>query len=129
MKSHSALNVRGDFHIDIAMQSVILTIFSKTHQKYQNDVLCGNMTINIFLYILKFKLFFKSICSIMTAWLHVCSLLSPSVMTCLPKKVSVITIYRNKTHLINIAYFIKQKHQQQRYNNENTEICMLIYHM
>ena len=83
--------------------------FSKTptHQKYQNDVLCGNMIINMFSYILKFKLFFKNICSIMTAWLHVSPHLSPSVMTCLPKKVSLITIHRNKTHLINMAYFLK----------------------
>ena len=43
-KSISAPNVRGDFHIHIAMCSVILTKFFKpihpfTHQNCQNDIL------------------------------------------------------------------------------------------
>ena len=38
--------------------------------KCQNDVLCGNMNIDVSLYILKYKCFFKDDCSQMTACVH-----------------------------------------------------------
>ena len=40
-------------------------------QKYQNDVLCGNMNMDVFFYIMKFKFFFKNTCPTMTAWILV----------------------------------------------------------
>ena len=46
-------------------------LFGKTHQKFQNDVLCGNMNMGVSPYILKFNFFFKNTCSTMTAWIHV----------------------------------------------------------
>ena len=48
----SASNVRGDFHIHIAMQRVFRQKFLNppTHQICQNDVLCGNMNINFYPY-------------------------------------------------------------------------------
>ena len=54
----------GDFHIYIARQSFTLT-------KSQNDIVCANMNMDISPYILKFKFFLKSICSTMTAWIHI----------------------------------------------------------
>ena len=36
-------------------------------QKWQNDVLCGNMNVDVCPYILKFKFFFKNTCSTMSA--------------------------------------------------------------
>ena len=40
-------------------------------QKWQNDVLCGNMNVDVSPYILKFKFFFKNTCSRMSAWISV----------------------------------------------------------
>ena len=40
-------------------------------QKCQNDVLCGNMNMNVSPYILKFKFFFKNTCSAVIAGIHV----------------------------------------------------------
>ena len=44
-----------------------------------------------------------------------------------PEKVSLIIIHRNTTHLL--FMLCVHKHQQQRYNNENTNICVFIHYM
>ena len=48
-------------------------------------------------YILKFKFFFKNICSAMTAGIHVGLFKSKSKMIYLPKEVCLIIINRNNT--------------------------------
>ena len=63
LKSISVENVMGDFHIYTARQSATLT-------KMSNDVLCGNMNMDVSPYILKFKFFFKDTCSTITAWIY-----------------------------------------------------------
>ena len=63
-KSISVQNVREDFHIYIAGQT-------DTLKKIQNDVLCGNMNMDVSTFILKFEFFFKITCSKTTAWIHV----------------------------------------------------------
>ena len=78
LKSISVLNVRGDFHIYTAMQSATLTKMSKWCFVWQYEYGCLP-------FVLKFKLFFKNICSTMTAWIHVGLLKSKSEMTYLPK--------------------------------------------
>ena len=42
-------------------------------------------------------------------------------------KVYLILIYRNTAHLVDMSCV--HKHQQQRYNNGKTKICMLIHYM
>ena len=101
-KSISVPNVRGDFDIYIAKQSA-------TSRKSQNGVLCDNMNMDVSAYILKFK-FFKTIRSAMTVWIHVGHLWPKSEMIYLPKKVCLIIIYRNTTHLLDMSRC--HKHQQ-----------------
>ena len=48
-------------------------------------------------------------------------------MIYLPKKVCLIIIHRNPTHILGLSSC--HKHQQQRYHNENTKICMFIHYM
>ena len=45
----------------------------------------------------------------------------------LPKKVFLIIFHRNTTHLQDMSCC--HKHQQQRYHNDNTKICMFIHCM
>ena len=62
----------------------------------------------------------------MTAWINV-FLLSVVMIKCTDvpsQKAWLIAIHRNKTHLLNMSCCHSQKHQQQRYNNGNTEINM-----
>ena len=40
-------------------------------KKCRNDVLCGNMNMDVSPYISKSKFFYKNTCSTMTAWIHV----------------------------------------------------------
>ena len=66
--------VRKDIHIYIATQMSLLQTFCKpthapTHQKCQNNVLCGNMNVDVSPYILKRQ--FKTTCSTITATIHV----------------------------------------------------------
>ena len=95
-KSISVPNVRGDFDIYIAKQSATL-------RKSQNGVLCDNMNMDVSAYILKFK-FFKTIRSATTVWIHVGLLWPKSEMIYLPKKVCLIIIYRNTTHLLDMSW-------------------------
>ena len=101
-KSISVPNVRGDFDIYMAKQSATLT-------KSQNGVLCDNMNMDVSAYILKFKLL-KTIRSATTVWIHVGLLWPKSEMIYLPKKVCLIIIYRNTTHLLDMSRC--HKHQQ-----------------
>ena len=119
-KSFSVPNFRGSLHIYIARQSDTLA-------KRSNYVLCGNMNMEVSPYILKLKLFFKNTCSAMTGGMHVSLLQSKIEMIYLLKKVILIIIYRNTTHLLGVSCC--HKHQQQRYHNENTKICMFIHYM
>ena len=96
-------------------------------QKFQNDVLCGSVNMDVSPYILKSKFFFKNTCSTMTPWIHVGLLYSKSEMIYLPKKVCLIIIHRNTTHILDMSYY--HKHQQQRYHYENTKMCMFIHYM
>ena len=60
----------------------------------------------------------------MTAWNHV-GLLYPKIkMIYLPKKVYLIIIYTNTTHILDMPRC--HQHQQQMYHNEKTKICMFI---
>ena len=63
----------------------------------------------------------------MTAWIHVGLLLSKSEMTYLPRKVCLITIHANLTYILDMSCC--HKHQQQRYHNENTKICIFIHYI
>ena len=83
------------------------------------------MNTDVSLYILKFRFFFKTICLTMTAWIHVGLLQSKSEMIYLPRKVSLITIHTKPTHILDMSCC--HKHQQQRYHNENTKICIFIH--
>ena len=96
-------------------------------QKCQNDALCGNVSIDLSPYILKFKFFFKNNCSTMTAWIHVGLLQSKKEIIYLPKKVCLIIINRNTAHILDMSCC--HKHQQQRYHHENTKIGMFINYM
>ena len=78
LKSISVPNVRGDFQFTLPCKVPLW-------QKRQNDVLCGSMNMDVSPSILKFELFFKNICSTMTAWIHVGLLQSKSEITYLPK--------------------------------------------
>ena len=44
-----------------------------------------------------------------------------------PKKLCLIIIHRNTIHILDMSCCYK--HQQQRYHNENTKICVFIHHM
>ena len=48
-------------------------------------------------------------------------------MIYLIKKVCLIIIHGNKTHILVMSCY--HKHQQERYHHENTEICMIIHYM
>ena len=63
----------------------------------------------------------------MTAWIHVGLLQPKSEMIYLPKKVCIIIIHTNATHILDMSCC--NKHQQQRYHNENTKKCMIINYM
>ena len=89
-------------------------------QKCQNDVLCGNMNADVSSYILKFRLFFKVL--VLKRLLVV-----KSEMIYLLKKVCLIIIHRNPTHILDMPCC--HKHQQQRYHNGNTKICIFIHNM
>ena len=119
-KSIFVPNVRRDFHIYIARQSATLA-------NSQKHVSCGNMNMDISPYILKFKFFFKDTCSTMTVWIHVGLLKSKNKIIYLPKKVCLIIIHRNTTHLLDMS--CRHKHQQQRYHNENNKICLFIHYI
>ena len=67
--------------------------------------------------ILKFKSFFRNTYSAMTAWIHVGLLQSKSEMIYPPKKVCLIIIHINTTHMLDMSCC--HKHQQQRYHSEN----------
>ena len=105
-------NVRRDFHIYFSRKS---------------DVFCDNMNMEVSPYFLKFKFFFKNTCSTMDAWIHVGLLQSKCEMIYLPGKVCLIIIHRSPTHIIHMSCC--HKHQQQRYHDENTKICILIHYM
>ena len=96
-------------------------------QKCQNDVLCGNMNTDVSPYILKFKIFFKNTCSTMVAWIHVGLLQSKSEIIYLPKTFCLIIIRRSPTHILDMSCC--HKHQQQRYHNGNTKICIFLHYM
>ena len=72
-------------------------------------VFCVTMNMDVSAYILKFKLL-KTIRSAMTVWIHVGHLWPKSEMIYLPKKVCLIIIYRNTTHLLDMSRC--HKHQQ-----------------
>ena len=78
------------------------------------------MNVDVSSYILKFKLFFKVL---VLKWL----LAVKSEMIYLLKKVCLIIIHRNSTHILDMPCC--HKHQQQRYHNGNTKICIFIYYM
>ena len=59
----------------------------------------------------------------MTAWIHVIQ----SEMIHLPKKVCLIIIHRNITHILDMSCC--HRHHQQKYHHENTKICMFIHYM
>ena len=71
-------------------------------QKYQNDVLCGNMDMDVSPHISTFKFFFKNTCSTMTAWIHVSLLQIKIEMIYLSKQVCLIIIHRNTTHILDV---------------------------
>ena len=52
-------------------ESSIFTLPGKVPlwRKCQNDVLCGNVNVDVSRYILKFKFFFKNTCSTISAWI------------------------------------------------------------
>ena len=58
----------------------------------------------------------------MTTWIHAGLSLSKSEIIYPTKKVCLIIIHRNTTHLLDMSCCLK--HQQQRYHNENTKICI-----
>ena len=64
LKSISVRNVTGDSN---------LICQAKCHldKKCQNDVLIGNMNMDVFIYIFKLKFLYKNTCSPMTAWIHI----------------------------------------------------------
>ena len=95
-KSISVPNFRRDF---------LFTLPGKVplRQKYQNDVLRGNMNTDVFPYILKFKSFFKNSWSTMAAWNHVGLLQSKSAMIYLPKKFCLIIIHTNTIHILDMS--------------------------
>ena len=78
-------------------------------------------------YILKFKLFFKNTCSTTAAWNNVGQLWPESEMIYLPKKFCLIIINTNTTHILDMPCC--HRHQQQRYHNENTKICMFMHYI
>ena len=96
-------------------------------QKCQNYVFCGSMNVNVSPYILKFKLFFKNTCSTTAAWNNVGQLWPESEMIYLPKKFCLIIINTNTTHILDMPCC--HRHQQQRYHNENTKICMFMHYI
>ena len=57
------------------------------------------MNVDVSPYILKFKFFLKNTCSIMTTWIHAGLLQPKGEMTYFPKKVYLIIVHRNTTHL------------------------------
>ena len=74
-----------------------------THQKRQNDFLCGNMNIKFYPYILRSKFFFKK-------YLFYNDCLGSCLSTVIIKftdvpslKIYLINIHRNKTYLPNIS--------------------------
>ena len=74
-----------------------------TQQKCQNEVLCGNMNIKFYPYILKVKFFFK-IYLFHNDWFGLClSIVIIKFADVLSQNVCLITIHRNKTHLLNIS--------------------------
>ena len=48
-------------------------------------------------------------------------------MIYLPKKFCLIIIHTNTTHILDMPYC--HQHEQQRYHNENSKICMFIHYM
>ena len=101
-------------------------------QKCQNNVLCGNMNMDVSPYILKFKFFIKNTCSIKTAWFHVGLLESKSGMIYLPKNICLIIIHRNTRHSLDMSCCHKASAIKEiimkilKYVCSYT-ICMLIY--
>ena len=67
------LVVRKAFLFQMLGESFTLTLPGKVPlwQKCQNDILCGNMNIDVSPYILKFKFFFRNTCSTVAPWIHV----------------------------------------------------------
>ena len=63
----------------------------------------------------------------MTAWIYIGLLQLKGEMIYLPKKVCLIIINRNTTHILDMSCC--HKHQQQRYHHENTKIGMFINYM
>ena len=107
----------------------ICTLLGKVllSQKCQNDVLCGNINMDVSPSILKFKFFFKNTCSKMTAWIHVGQLQTKNEMIYLHKTFCLVIVYRNKTHIPVMSCCHKHKHQ--RYHNESSKISMFILYM
>ena len=48
-------------------------------------------------------------------------------MIYIPKKVYLIIIHANTTHILDMSCC--HQHQQQRYHNENTKMCMFIHYI
>ena len=96
-------------------------------QNCQNDVLCGNMNMDVSHYISRYKFFFRNTCSAMTAWNYVCLSQPKSEIKYLPNKTCVIIIHTNTIHILDMPCY--HQDQQQRYRNENTKIYMFIHYM
>ena len=103
--SISVPDVRGDFNIYIVRQSATLTKISKWCFVWQYEY--GSLPL------LKSKFFFKNTCSTIAAWIHVGLLYSKSEMIYLPKKVCLIIIHRNTTHLPDMSCCNKHQQDQQ----------------
>ena len=115
-KSISLPNVRRDFHISIARQSVTLTKMFKCFV-WQYEYQCLPLHIEILVH----KYLFYSDC--------LDSRLSTAVksqMAYLLKKVCIIIIHKNITQILDMSCC--HNHQQQRYHNENTKTCMFIHY-
>ena len=93
-------------------------------QKCQNDILCGNVNMAVSLCILKLNFFFKNTCATMTAWNYAGLLQSKSEMIYLLKRVCLIIIHTDTTHILDMPCCYH--HHQQSYHSENTKIRMLI---
>ena len=94
-------------------------------QKYQNDVLCGSVNMDVSpLTYWNLNSFSKII---VLQWLLGFMLVyfSQKVKR-LPKKVCLIIIHRNTTHILDMSCC--HKHQQQKYHHENTKICLFIHY-
>ena len=120
-KNISVQNVREDFHIYIAGQT-------DTLKKKFKMMFCA--VIWIWMSLLSYQnlnsssklLVLKRLLGFMLAYFS-----QKMKWYSLPKKVFLIIFHRNTAHLQDMSCC--HKHQQQRYHNENTKICMFIHCM